>query len=160
MFNYIISCASTTTINTAFSNSVDLDHSAHQCCLILLCVVWQSGKHCTFGSACMDRSSELFIPFSQTDAFCSRWLLKTLWQKGKFLKTSNFSFCQNDFNNLTFIYRDFLYFCLGDFKVVCCSFAVCGEGLYGFDLKTKCCGTQKKLLSGTVILSSHSTVFY
>ena len=43
-----------------------------------------------------------FIPFSHIDAFLRLWnrsLSKTLWQKKKLLKTSNFSFYQNVFNS-------------------------------------------------------------
>ena len=33
------------------------------------------------------------------------------------------------FNNHTIIYREFLYFGLDNFKVVCCRFIVCGKGI-------------------------------
>ena len=51
--------------------------------------------------------------------------LKTLWQKEKLIMMSNFLFCHKSaiiklINNYTFIYRDFQYFCLDVFKVVCC----------------------------------------
>ena len=32
---------------------------------------------------------------------------------------------------ITFIYRGFPCYCLGNFKVVCCRFVVCGKGLSG-----------------------------
>ena len=42
-------------------------------------------------------------PNKHVDAFwhlCSRWLLKTLWQKEKLLLTCNFSFCHNVFKSI------------------------------------------------------------
>ena len=84
-------------------------------------------------------NTNLFNPISPIDAFwhiCSRWLLKTSWQKKKLLKTSNFFFCHNGFNfffrNYTLIYRDFPYFWVDIFKVVCCRFVACGKGVKAF----------------------------
>ena len=50
-------------------------------------------------------SAELFLlinPFPVVGALKRTWsrlLLKTLWEKKKLLKTSNFAFCHNDFNS-------------------------------------------------------------
>ena len=44
------------------------------------------------------------VPFWR---FCSRWLLKTLWQKEKLFIKSNFSFCHNMFY---FVQKWLLYF--------------------------------------------------
>ena len=44
----------------------------------------------------------IFNPFPHKNAFwrlCSKWSLKTLWQKEKMLKTSNFPFCDSVFNS-------------------------------------------------------------
>ena len=73
--------------------------------------------------------------FPHTDAFwhlCSRWLLKTLWQKKKLLKTSKFLFRYNVFKNFSkynLICSDFLYFCPHVSKVVLCRFVVFGKVL-------------------------------
>ena len=64
---------------------------------------------------------------SATDNF---W--KHCGKREKFLMMSNFSFCQNiqlsfqlySTKNHMFIDRDFPYFCLNVFKVICCKFSV------------------------------------
>ena len=67
-------------------------------------------------------------PFPHIYAFwglCSRWLLKTLWQRKKLLKRAISSFAtmfSTLFSNLTYIYRAFPCFCLDVSKVVCCRF--------------------------------------
>ena len=62
--------------------------------------------------------------------------LKTVqrkWQKGKLLIMRAISLFATMFskliNNYTFICKDFSYFCLDVFKVVCCRFILCGKGL-------------------------------
>ena len=78
----------------------------------------------------------LFLTLPHIDAFwriCSRRFLKISWQKKKLLKKSNFSFCHNVFtfffSNYTYNSRDFPYFWVDIFKVICCRFSVCGKGL-------------------------------
>ena len=65
---------------------------------------------------------------------CVRPLLKTLWQKKKFILTSNLSLCHNVFNFYIYIILPLSieilsYFCIKLFKVVYCRFVVCGKGL-------------------------------
>ena len=78
---------------------------------------------------------EQFNPFPHIYPFwrlCCRQLFKTLWQKQKLLKTSNFSFGHNIStlsNYLTPIHGEFSWFCQYLFKVVCCRFVACGKGL-------------------------------
>ena len=59
--------------------------------------------------------------------------------KEKLLKTSNFHFAtmfSAFFSNYTYKYRDFPYFWVDIFKVVCCKFAVCGARVNSLDTKT------------------------
>ena len=66
------------------------------------------------------------MPF---DTSAAEDFLKTLLQKEKLLKVSSFvTKLSTLFRYYTFIYRDFLVFCLDDFKVICCIFVVCGKG--------------------------------
>ena len=66
-------------------------------------------------------------PFPHWDTFVASSFFKTIWQKEKLLRTSNFSFCHNV--STLFSYRDFLYFGLNVYKVICCRFVVYGEGI-------------------------------
>ena len=72
--------------------------------------------------------------------------LKTLWQKEKLLKKSNISYCHNVFtffSNYTFNYRDFPYYWVDAFKVVCCRFVVCGKGLKSSGADSLCVRMSK-----------------
>ena len=65
---------------------------------------------CTRRSFPTASTALLVNPFPLIDTFwclCSRRLLKTLWQKEKLLKTSNFSLCHNVFNFLSVIIHSF-----------------------------------------------------
>ena len=68
-------------------------------------------------------------PLPHTDAFWrlnSRPRLKTLWQKKKLLKMSNFAtMFSTHFYNQLFLYRDISHV----LQIICCRFAVCGNGL-------------------------------
>ena len=62
-------------------------------------------------------------PFPHTDASLQQTTFENIVTKGGI---------STHFNNLTFIYSGLPDFCQGGFKVVCCSFAVCGKGLNPF----------------------------
>ena len=108
--------------------------------------------------------SSILNPYSLADAFwcnSSWWLLKTLWPKVKLLIMSNFSFGRPTmfstlFNNKAISYRDSSGFCHHVFKVVCCRFVVCGNGLNRVEnIVTKVVGfsgVRKCLFVSTVYL--------
>ena len=62
-----------------------------------------------------------FNPFPPVDADCFRKHRD---------KRRNATMFSTFFGNNTYNYRDFLYFCIEVFKVVCCRFYVCGKGLH------------------------------
>ena len=75
-------------------------------------------------------------PLPHIDTFwclCSRWLLKSLWQKEKLLIMSNFSICHNDINYYSIIILSFIeIFYILDLIISKSSaedLSICGKGL-------------------------------
>ena len=88
--------------------------------------IYQTGPHRQYKGV---YSFSLIFAFLR---FCSRQILKTLWQKEELLIMSNIFFVTMFLILLfyhSFIYRELPYFIPDAFKVLCCRLAVCGKGI-------------------------------
>ena len=103
-------------------------------------------------------SSVRINPFPRINAFWQ--LLKTLlhrWNCSWWAVSPFATMFSTLFSNYTYIYRTFSCFCLVVFKVVCCTFAACVDGLLYYLHTSTCRVIFGRYLQSTDFLNIKST---